>query len=351
VTALLAVQVLLGISCADDPASPTPPPPAATSNAAYVLNEGQFGDPSGARLTLYDIDRDTVYPDVFESANGGAHLGSLGDDIVVREKKAYIVMSGSHDLKVISTTDHRLLQSATYPGATPHDVAVSDDVTRVFVTMLFSDSILSIDPATLAVRRGIRVGPNPQGLALAGSRLFVANSGFGSGNTVSVVNIQTEEVLKTIDLSDGPTGVAFAPNGTVWVACTGNPYLAVPTPGRVYVIDGSTLTVIDSVRFDGQLFGPIALSADGHAYVLGVTQGSFYGGPVHRISIATRQLALNHVAGTYYAISAEPISGNLYLADVKSFAGEGEISIVTPSGTLLRKFTAQRGPGKIAFAS
>lgn len=345
---VMALPAFLIAACSEDAVSPPATPPA-TSNGVYILNEGQFGDPAGARLSLYDIDRDSVYTDVFESANGGAHLGSLGDDIVVHEGKAYIAMSGSNDLKVIGTGDHRLVQSATYPGATPHDVVVSADGSRLYLTMLFADSILSIDPATLAVRRGIRVGPNPQGMALAGMRLFVANSGFGSGRTVSVVSIQTEEMLKTIDVYDGPSGVAFAPDGSVWVSCTGNAFLGVPTPGRVSIIDGSTLTVVDSVLFDGPLFGPIALSEDGHAYVLGVAPGSFYGGPVHRISLSTRQLTLNHVPGTYYAISAEPGTGDLYLADAKSFAGAGEITVVAPSGTVKKRFNAQRGPGKFAF--
>jgi len=308
-----------------------------------------YGDPSGARLTMYDIDRDTVYTDVYESANGGSHLGSLGDDIVVQGDRAFILMSGSHELKIVSTQDHQLLQSAAYPGTTPHDVAVSADGTRMFLTMLFSDSILSIDPATLAVRRAIQVGPNPQGVALAGLRLFVCNTGFGSGRTVSVINIESEQLLKTIDVYDGPSGVAFAPDGSVWVSCTGNSYLDVPTPGRVYIIDGSSLTVEDSVLFNEPLFGPITLGEDGFAYVLGVSPGSFYGGPVHRISMASRQLTLNHVPGTFYAIAWRPGTDNLYIADAKGFTGTGEITVMATSGAVKKTFSAQRGPGKFAF--
>ena len=343
------VSTLLAAACADDPSSPTPDPVPPATKAVYILNEGQYGDPAGARLSLYDVDRDTLYADVYESANGGAHLGSLGDDIVVRGDRAYVVMSGSHDLKIIGTADHRLLQSATYPGTDPHDVVISTDGTRMYLTMLFSDSVLSIDPATLAVRRGIRVGPNPQGMALAGLRLFVCNSGFGASRTVSVINTESEELLKTIELSDGPTGVAFAPDGSVWVTCTGNAYLGVPSTGRVFVIDGSTLTVRDSVVFPDQLFGPIALGEDGYAYVLGVTPGSYYGGPVHRISMSTRQVTMNYVSGTYYALASEPGTANLYLADAKNFTGAGEIRILTPAGTVHRTFSAQRGPGKFAF--
>lgn len=349
ICSLAIVSLVLCASCSDDPASPAAPAPGPTSRAVYILNEGQYGDPAGARLTLYDLDRDTAYADVFESANGGAHLGSLGDDIVVREGRAYVVMSGSHDLKVISTEDHQLLQAASYPGKAPHDVVVSEDGARMFVTMLFSDSILSIDPSTLAVRRAIRVGQNPQGMAVAGLRLFVCNSGFGSDRTVSVINIDSEELIRTIDLHDGPASAAFAADGSVWVSCTGNPYLPVPSPGRVCVIDGSALTVRDSVLFSENLFGPMALGTDGYVYVLGVTPGSYFGGPVHRISRSTKQVTLNYIPGTFYAIGTEPGTGNLYLADAKEFAGVGEVTVLTPSGAVMKKFAAQRGPGKFAF--
>jgi hypothetical protein len=103
------------------------------------------------------------------------------------------------------------------------------------------------------------------------------------------------------------------------------------------------------VLFDGPLFGPIALGEDGNAWVLGVTPGSYYGGPVHRISMSTRQLTLNFVQGTFYAIASEPGSANVYLADAMGFTGAGEITVVAPSGLVQKRFSAQRGPGKFAF--
>ncbi len=65
--------------------------------------------------------------------------------------------------------------------------------------------------------------------------------------------------------------------------------------------------------------------------------------------MSTHELTLNYIPGTYYAIASEPGTGSLYLADAKSFAGAGEITVMTPMGTVKKRFAAQRGPGKFAF--
>jgi hypothetical protein len=89
---LLFFTVLLGLlsGCDENPPYRSiPVSPDFVANGVYILHEGSFGDPTGARLSVYDIDADTVYHDIFEAANGGAHLGSLGDDIEIVNGVAY----------------------------------------------------------------------------------------------------------------------------------------------------------------------------------------------------------------------------------------------------------------------
>src|SRR5262245_56864397 len=92
---------LVAAGSKDDPVVPDPVQPPELVNAVYVLNEGDYGDATGARLTVHDLDNHTTYTDVFEAANSGQHFGSLGDDIRIFNGKAYVLMSGSKNLVVI----------------------------------------------------------------------------------------------------------------------------------------------------------------------------------------------------------------------------------------------------------
>jgi DNA-binding beta-propeller fold protein YncE len=330
--------LFLLIGCKRDPTAPADSSPLqAVVNGVYVLNEGDFSDPTGARLSLYDIDRGIVFRDVFESANGGRHLGNLGDDIKLFDGKAYLVMSGSENIDVISLADHVLLQSATYPGASPHDLLIDSLRDKAYVTQLFSSSILVLELSTLGSMGTVQVGPNPQGMILNGDQLLVCNSGFGSNRTISVIDATVDTVKKTLIAGDGPTEAVVAEDGKIWVACSGDAFGSPATFGTVYVIDPSVRTVEDSLVFTENLWGAISIGSDGFAYVVGVTGGSFYGGPIHRIEMATKAVTMNFIPGTFYAMAMDEVSGDLYLADAKNFASDGEVHIFTKNGILNKK--------------
>lgn len=336
--------------CRSDPAGPSIPPPAPTVlRGVYVLNEGNYSDATGARLSLYDVDSDTVFLDVIEAANGGTHLGNVGDDIKLHNGKAYIAMGGSDNLVVVSLDSHQILQSKLYPDASPKELLIDSLRSKIYITRLFDGSILVVDLTTLAVIDSVRVGAFPQGMALSGNSLFVCNSGYGSDRTVTVISVPADTVRSTLTLSDGPTGIATAPDGRLWIACTGSSSNSPPTTGKVFILNPSTLAVEDSVIFTENLWGSIAIGDDGYAYVLGITPASFYGGPVHRVSLSSRSVWLNFIHGTFYAHAIDVPTNEIYVADVREFNSNGEVSIFGSDGVLKRFFTAQRGPGAFAF--
>lgn len=341
----LAMVLILG-GCKNDPSIPPDGlivPPAV--KAVYVLNEGDFNDPTGARLTVYDPERDTVYRNVYEAANGGSSLGSLGDDMKFYNGRAYIVMSGSRNLIVMNLATHRKELEVTFPGSAVHDLLIDSVRSRLYVTRLFSRSVYVLNLSSLALIDSISVGDNPQGMAVSGNRVFICNSGYGSDSTVTVVDATTLRVVATITLSPGPSGAAVAADGNVWVACSGS----ATTGGKVFILDPSTLTKLDSVSFSENLWGSITISSDGYAYLLGVTTGSYFGGPVHRIAVASKAVSLNFISGTYYGLGYDDVSREVYVSDVQQFSGDGIVKIYTNAGALRKTFSAQIGPAVFGF--
>lgn len=347
---VICLALAFGSGCKKDPAGPeTPGSIPNSAKAVYVLNEGDFGDPAGARLTVLDVDKDSVYYDVFEGANSGAHLGNVGDDMKFHNGKAYFVLSGSSNLIVMNLANNVKEAEVFFPGSAVHDLLIDSVRNKIFVTRLFSNSVYVLNLATLAIIDSIAVGSNPLGMALANGRVFICNSGFGSDSTVTVADAGSHAVVATLLLSHGPSGAVLASDGRIWIACTGNQFSTPPTNGRVYLVDPATNVKVDSILFTENLFGGIAAGADGYVYILGVSPGSFSGGPVHRISVATRGVTMGFVPGTYYGLAFDDVAREIYVGDAKNFAGNGDVKIYTNAGALRKSFLAQKAPAVFGF--
>jgi YVTN family beta-propeller protein len=80
-------------------------------------------------------------------------------------------------------------------------------------------SLNVVDPATLRVVARVPVGNDPHEVIASsdGSTTFVSNYGFGAYNTLTLVDLRTNKLLRTVDLGPlrGPHGLAFA-QGKVW---------------------------------------------------------------------------------------------------------------------------------------
>ena len=74
-------------------------------------------------------------------------------------------------------------------------------------------------------------------------------------NRVVVVDTKTDRVAKIIPVEGGPVGVAFAPNGEVWIHEDGD--------GSVTVIDSATDRVTKVIQTGGKGAGRMAVSANG----------------------------------------------------------------------------------------
>jgi DNA-binding beta-propeller fold protein YncE len=282
-----------------------------------------------------------VYRDVYEAANSGAHLGSTGDDIKLYHGRAYMLMSHSENLVVISLENHLFLQSKTFSGSTPHDILIDSVRNRAYVSRLFKSSIYVVELTTLNVIDSVAVGENPQGMIVSNGDLYVCNSGFGEDRTVTVVDLNVDTVRTVIRVGDGPTNAAVAPDGKIWVACTGISYPPPTTPGKVFVINPSSRAVVDSIVFTENLGGAISI---GSAYAFVIGQSG-----LHRINLATKSVTLGFISGSFYALGVDGPSGDIYLTDARTFDVDGELQIYSSNGILKKRHFVQMLPGAIAF--
>ena len=351
--AIMCLVVLTG--CLKDPTGSAPVIPVPSAKGVYVVDEGNFGR-GNASLSYLDLGSYVVYNNVFTAVNG-KNLGDVATGMVLRGPNGYIVVNNSNRIEVIDlATNSELGVIPTGDGSSPRRIAFVND-TIALETNLYEGTVGIVDLKRYRVVNRLAVGANPDGIAIAAGRAFVANSGFGTGNTVSVIDLSpfstgdavSGVVLQapgSIRVGDNPGGVRITPYGDVYVVCGGSygdgVHPNTETSAKIFVIQPSTQSVTDSIMIGGHAFDIAISGVDGVGYVASSDS-------VFRIDTRTHRNTGVFLAGSYYAVGVEEVSGDVYLADPKDYVQAGTVDVYAASGQLRSSFTVGIIPGWFAF--
>ncbi len=350
-TRILTVAVLLLTfisSCKKNDAPPIKIP--AVTTGVYVLNEGNF-NANNTTLTYYSFETGTPVTDFYQQANGSG-LGDTGNDMLLYGGKVYIVMNVSSYVEVADALTAKTVKKIPFEQADGvkrqprYAVAYKNKV----LVSSYDGTVAVIDTASLNVEKWIDAGSNPEGMAISGDRLYVANSGGLSAeydSTLSVIDLTSFEELQKITVGINPGAVTADNNGNVYVACTGN-YGEVSA--RLVKVNASSNTVtfsadtaVGKLRFyNGALY----------------TTGGYLGSPnVRMLSITDfSELSANFVTDgttiiTPYGINIDEESGDVYVTDAKNYVSTGEVFCFDKNGKKKFSFSVTPGvaPNTVAF--
>ena len=250
---LSALLLCAALWSCDNTSNDTPIPMA---GGTYILNSGNWGD-NDANIAIYNPSDKTLAANAFYAANG-QKLGDVGQDIQVYGNDVFIAVNASQTIFV--TDDELKIKkqvNAEAEGArlTPRVFATYGN--KVYVTYyegylgeISSDSSVRLCP----------VGPNPEGVAVAGGNLYVANSGGMAypayNNTVSVVSASSFAETATIEVSVNPVKVEASSDGAyVFVSSFGN-YADVPAKLQAISVADGTVADLDYTSVSAVAKGP-----------------------------------------------------------------------------------------------
>jgi hypothetical protein len=198
-----------------------------------------------------------------------------------------------------------------------------------------------------------------EGLVIQNGKLYVADSGIGTGvtNIISVIDLQSNKEIKRISVIPYPVSLAADRYGNVYVLSgfTDDWQQFNVSTGGFTIIDSKT----DSVKsppvpgmFPGRRSIPITVNGDLVYYV-----GSYTGSNKIAVYNAKTQTLVrkNFITdGTNidspYSICANPATGEVYIADAKesSFGtSNGVVDVFDKTGKLEYTFTTGVNPVKI----
>lgn len=339
---LLVATFFIG-SCVDGGNSPDP----LELSSVYVTNEGNFNDSDGS-LTSYDPESGSTLKKAFENANGRPLAGIIQSAKIAGEH-IFMVLNNANKIEVAEVESLESVATIEL-STTPTDFEVINNQTG-YVSNLYDGSITVVDLENFEeTDQRISVGSQPWTIFRMNNLAFVANKGAGNDNTISVINTESHTVEHTIEVGSGPQDISRDMAGRLWVVCNGliaydenwerDP--ANDKPGSVYLIDGSSATVIDSIETGGHPSG-IALDNDNaKAYLLndGISVIDMNTLSVEEEPFTSR---------SFSAIGYLPTQERLYVGDSRGYSQDGQALIYDQQGTAVDSFNVGIAPSGFHF--
>jgi WD40 repeat protein len=317
--------------------NPTPTPePVESASGVFILNQGSWSH-NNAGLSYYDLETGSLQFDIATTAQYPLGLGDTGQDMIAYGSKLYVSVSGSSILAIFDLNSRTRIKNINLMNGDQlrEPRYFASYAGKVYVTT-YDGNVVRIDTASLSQDGITPVGPNPEGIAVAAGKLYVANSGGANypdyNNTLSIVDIAsfTQETVLTVGLN--PFIVGADSYGNVYLTYRGNNE---DDPGGFQKIDTKTNTVTDISISANQNFAIVGDSL----YFYGVTYNSDYStnNTFGIFDVKTGQLVTDKFItdGTTftvpYAIGVNPETKDVYISDT-DYSNPGIVYIFDQTG-------------------
>lgn len=331
----------------------------------FLVNEGNMGS-NKCTIDHFDARTGGYQRNIFPERNPGVvkELGDVGNDIAIHDDRLYVVVNCSNLVEVMNVHTAEHIGSVTIPNCR----YIVFDGDRAYVSSYAGPvqidpearpgKVVEIDTRTLTITREVVVGYQPEEMVITGGRLYVANSGGyrypNYDRTISVVDLESFEVVNTIDVAINLHRMELDRFGRIYVSSRGDYY---GTGSDIYVVDVATERVI----------GRLGLAAsemcidDDRLYVIS-TEWS-YTSNSNEVSYAVYDTAEERILsrsfitdGTEkqialpYGLAVNPETKEIYVCDATNYVTPGYLYCFSPGGELKWRVRTGDIPAHIAFS-
>lgn len=307
------------------------------SQGMLITNEGDWGK-NNASISLYYTSGDSIANDVFKKVNG-REMGDVLQSMKIVDTLAYFVLNGSGKIEVASAKSCKSV--ATIKGiGNPRFMESYGN--KGYISAWDNDEVVVFDLKTNAILKSIKVGTDPEGMLVVGTKLFVANSSGmgGKNNTISVVDLTTDAVIKTITVADCPRNFVADRNGNVWVVCSGFVDWVVAANSTNAAICKVNPTTYEVTKIDLGSFRPTQIHTNSNRDKV------YYGGGYSLKGIYQLELNATTAPGkplideTIYGFTVSPTTNEIFCFAAFSYTeNDNKMFRYNANGTLLNSKT------------
>lgn len=313
--------------------------PEITKTGVYILNNGDWGK-NDASLSYFNVDKQKLTSEVFYNMNGEQKLGDLGQDMTIYGSKMYITVTGSNKI-FITNRSAKLLQTIDPKNdGQPMEPRYTQAYGKKVYVTTQSGYVLQIDTTSMAVDKQIKVGSYPEQMTIVGGNLYVANSGQGTDNTVSVINLSTFAETEKITVATNPDKITSDKYGNIYVISTSySGMTAIPKLQRI----NSKTNVVSEIGTD--IATHMAVGED-KLYIIYsdyVNPAKLYYYDIQKGELVKQSfltLSTGVTLDQANSISINPSNGDFYIT-TSDYVTKGSVYKFSSSGVYQTKFSSE----------
>jgi DNA-binding beta-propeller fold protein YncE len=359
---IISNLLILVMFASCDSVEPQPEETVESVTSFYLLNEGSWGS-NNASLDFYDYRTGVYNKNIFSQINpdivGG--FGDVGNDLQIYGGKLYAVINNSGLVEVMNskTAQHigKLLipncRNIVFYGKYAYVSSFAGEVLPDYTQLGY---VAKIDTATLQEVGRVNVGFQPEGLAVANGKLYVANSGGYNApnydNRIFIIDIQSFTKIKEIEVAINLSRMEKDAHGNIYVLSVGNYGSVLP---KIYKINTQNDVVSGNITLAASNF---CVSGDSiyFYYSEDINWETYTASTKYYIyNLNTQQIVNENIItdGTQiqmpHNIAVNPTTKEIFVADMKAGNISGELFCFSPKGKKLWNVTTGVTPNKIVF--
>jgi hypothetical protein len=329
----------------------------AVSTGVYVLNQGSYGA-NNTSLTYHNFADSTTAVDIFTQKNNRG-LGDTGQDMMKYGSKIYIAVYNSSLIEVVDAASGISLKSIsmlnTY-NAPAYPRCLTSYNGKVYVT-LYDGYVARLDTVTFNIEKTVKVGSNPEGIAVANNLIYVSNSGGMAAvpdSTISVIDPVSFTEIRKIKVVINPIVLKSDSYGDLYVISMGN-YSTIPytlqrieaefTPEKVTKLTGIRAY---NLTIDGDFAYMYDYDYDTNYNVVNKTFTLY--DVKNKMIINTAFIASSAVSKTPYSIDVDPVTKDIFIGET-DYTNTGKMYCFSKAGILKYTFNTGLNPVKTIFIS
>jgi len=280
----------------------------------YIVNEG--GSSGGGSLSYYDARRDSLYNNV---AGINEHW-IFPNDMKIVGSKGYVAVEGLDRIDIISLASSQVSGSIPLAPSTGPEFLAANDSLLCTANANGTVSVIRLSDDSVTWTSAPVVG-FPGGINLSGNRIAVTDIGLYPevGRSVKILDAVTKRLIDSVITGGGP-GPLTSINGKMFVVLTSS--------SKILQINPVTDAVEDSVGLSGYYSD---LTTDGRM-LFALNSDSIASISIQPLHVEKSSFIKRTSGLFFYSLGADPASGEVYVANVMSSGGSGELEIYSSTG-------------------
>jgi DNA-binding beta-propeller fold protein YncE len=308
------------------------------------MNEGAFGANDG-EVFHFDPASGTLISNIFELENSRPFAGLL-EDMVLEEDRLYLV-ANTGKIEIVNPGTFKSIGAVVSDLDQPRSVATARE--KLFISdygpydasFNTPDSYVALVSGVVGgtVKKKIAVSNKPEDLYTFGKYVFVAGSEEGK---IEILDADTETLVKTLEVPGQPVQF-FEQRGDLWVYSYDSKkvYFQSLNPTNLTKKSLREISIPNATS-------RIAFGEDDRIYLLTSSGWPEYNDGIAVFSLFDSTLIPSWKTGSgFYGIGFDKNRKEIYVANSKGFQGNGEFTVYSKDGSLLKTMQVGRGPSGI----